>query len=176
MSAPDPLHDLGVRAGAEGGEIRVWSEHATSVDLVIFDADDLDWASERTPLTRDGHGVWSGASAALGPGAHYGLRVDGPAGFDHAFNPVHTLLDPYARGLSRADDGSWWTTDDSGAYSIVKWDSCPFEAPDYGHPGDPERDHPGPVRVVALLAVDEQTPERMLDASRWLRSPGWGAP
>ena len=53
MSAPDPLHDLGVRAGADGGEIRVWSEHATSVDLVIFDADDLDWASERTPLTRD---------------------------------------------------------------------------------------------------------------------------
>ena len=107
MSAPDPLHDLGVRAGAEGGEIRVWSEHATSVDLVIFDADDLDWASERTPLTRDGHGVWSGASAALGPGAHYGLRVDGPAGFDHAFNPVHSLLDPYATGLAKAHDGSW---------------------------------------------------------------------
>ena len=107
MSAPDPLHDLGVRAGADGGEIRVWSEHATSVDLVIFDADDLDWASERTPLTRDAHGVWSGASAALVPGAHYGLRVDGPAGFDHAFNPVHSLLDPYATGLAKAHDGSW---------------------------------------------------------------------
>ncbi len=44
--------------------------------------------------------MWSGTSAALVPGAHYGLRVDGPAGFDHAFNPVHTLLDPYARGLA----------------------------------------------------------------------------
>jgi glycogen debranching enzyme len=107
MPAPDPLHDLGVRAGADGGELRIWSEHATSVDLVVFDADDLDWAVERTPLARDEHGVWQGDSAALVPGARYGLRVDGPSGFDHAFNPVHTLLDPYARGLARADDGSW---------------------------------------------------------------------
>jgi hypothetical protein len=48
----------------------------------------------------DAHGVWEGSSAALVPGARYGLRVDGPTGFDHAFNPVHTLLDPYARGLA----------------------------------------------------------------------------
>ncbi|MDQ0892599.1 glycogen debranching protein GlgX [Agromyces ramosus] len=107
MSAPDPLRDLGVRVGVDGGELRVWSEHASAIDLVVFDADDLDWAIERTPLVRDEHGVWQGSSAALVPGAHYGLRVDGPTGADHAFNPVHTLLDPYARGLSRADDGSW---------------------------------------------------------------------
>lgn len=107
MSAPDPLHDLGVRTGADGGSIRVWSEHATSVDLEVFADGDLHWAVERTPLVRDGQGVWEGASAALVPGARYGLRVDGPAGFDHAFNPVHTLLDPYAHGLAPAPDGSW---------------------------------------------------------------------
>ncbi|MFF2495106.1 glycogen debranching protein GlgX [Agromyces sp. NPDC058064] len=107
MPAPDALDALGVRAGADGGRIRVWSEHASAIDLVVFDPDDLDWAVERTPLSRDAHGVWSGESARLVPGAHYGLRVDGPADFDHAFNPVHTLLDPYARGLARADDGSW---------------------------------------------------------------------
>src|SRR5215218_6018446 len=76
MPAPDPLHDLGVRAGADGGELRIWSEHATSVDLVVFDAGDLDWAAERTPLARDEHGVWQGTSAALVPGARYGLRID----------------------------------------------------------------------------------------------------
>ncbi|MFF2276591.1 glycogen debranching protein GlgX [Agromyces sp. NPDC058126] len=107
MPAPDALDALGVRADGDGGRIRVWSEHASAIDLVVFDPDDLDWAVERTPLERDGHGVWSGASVRLVPGAHYGLRVDGPADFDHAFNPVHTLLDPYARGLARADDGSW---------------------------------------------------------------------
>ncbi|PWC03969.1 glycogen debranching protein GlgX [Agromyces badenianii] len=107
MPERDPLHDLGVRVGADGGVARVWSEHATSVELVVFDADDLDWAVSRTPLVRDEHGVWHGESPELRPGAHYGLRVDGPAGVDHAFNPVHTLLDPYARGLTRAEDGSW---------------------------------------------------------------------
>ncbi|MFD4420203.1 glycogen debranching protein GlgX [Agromyces sp. NPDC058484] len=107
MSAPDPLNDLGVRAGTGGGTIRVWSEHATSVDLEVFAAGDLAWATSRTPLVRDDHGVWQGASAALVPGARYGLRIDGPAGFDHAFNPAHTLLDPYARGLAAAPDGSW---------------------------------------------------------------------
>jgi glycogen operon protein len=107
MSAADPLHDLGVRARADGGTIRVWSEHASSVDLEVFANGDLAWAVERTPLVRDAHGVWQASSAALVPGARYGLRVDGPAGFDHAFNPAHTLLDPYARGLAPAADGSW---------------------------------------------------------------------
>ncbi|WP_438855681.1 glycogen debranching protein GlgX [Agromyces sp. M3QZ16-3] len=107
MSPADPLHDLGVRTGPGGGTIRVWSEHATSVDLEVFGAEDLDWAVERVPLERDVHGVWHGASAALVPGARYGLRVDGPAGLEHAFNPAHTLLDPWARGLQAAADGSW---------------------------------------------------------------------
>ncbi|HET8780090.1 MAG TPA: glycogen debranching protein GlgX [Agromyces sp.] len=107
MPAHDPLHELGVRTGPEGGSIRVWSEHAASVDLEVFAGGDLSWAVERVPLARDEHGVWNGASAALVPGARYGLRVDGPAGRDHAFNPVHTLLDPYARGLAGAPDGSW---------------------------------------------------------------------
>jgi len=107
MSAADPLRDLGVRAGADGGTIRVWSEHATSVDLEVFADGDLAWAVERTPLVRDAHGVWEATSTALVPGARYGLRVDGPAGSGHAFNPAHTLLDPYARGLAPVADGSW---------------------------------------------------------------------
>ena len=107
MSASGPLHDLGVRTGAEGGVIRVWSAHATSIDLVVFADGDLDWAVERTALVRDEHGVWEGRSSRVEPRARYGLRVDGPPGVEHAFNPVHTLLDPYARGLTAAADGSW---------------------------------------------------------------------
>ncbi|HET6672866.1 MAG TPA: alpha-amylase family glycosyl hydrolase, partial [Agromyces sp.] len=107
MPAHDPLHELGVRTGPEGGSIRVWSQHAASVDLEVFANGDLSWAVERVPLARDEHGVWEGASAALVPGARYGLRVDGPVGRGHAFNPAHTLLDPYARGLAGAPDGSW---------------------------------------------------------------------
>ena len=50
MSSADPLQHLGVRTGPDGGTIRVWSEHATAVELVVFDPDDLDWATSRTPL------------------------------------------------------------------------------------------------------------------------------
>lgn len=128
MSPADPLRDLGVRTGPEGGTIRVWSAHATSVELVVFDDDDLDWAAVRVPLERDAHGVWEAASAALTPGARYGLRVDGPAGIEHAFNPVHTLLDPWARGLQPAADGSW---------RGVALDSLPAEGFDWGGVGKP---------------------------------------
>src|SRR5215207_451328 len=107
MSSADPLIDLGVRSGADGGTIRLWSAHATSAELVVFDDEDLDWAASRVPLERDEHGVWQARAGALVPGAKYGVRVDGPSGFDHAFNPVHTLLDPYARGMVPARDGSW---------------------------------------------------------------------
>jgi len=107
MFPADPLHDLGVRADAGGGRLRLWSEHATSVELVVFDASDLEWAVDRVTARRDEHGVWEASSHGLVPGARYAVHIDGPAGVEHAFNPVHALLDPYARGLSRADDGSW---------------------------------------------------------------------
>lgn len=107
MSAADPLRDLGVTADDGGGRLRIWSEHATSVELVVFDAGDLEWAVDRVAAERDPHGVWEASSNALVPGARYAVHVDGPAGVEHAFNPVHALLDPYARGLTRADDGSW---------------------------------------------------------------------
>lgn len=107
MSAADPLRDLGVGASADGGGLRLWSEHATSVELVVFAEGDLEWAVDRVAAVRDAHGVWEAHSPALVPGARYGVHVDGPAGLEHAFNPVHALLDPYARGLVRAEDGSW---------------------------------------------------------------------
>lgn len=128
MSPADPLRDLGVRTGPDGGVIRVWSAHATSIDLVVFDREDLDWASVRVPLERDAQGVWEASSAALVPGARYGLRVDGPAGIEHAFNPVHTLLDPWARGLQPAADGSW---------RGVVLDSLAAEGFDWGGVGKP---------------------------------------
>jgi glycogen operon protein len=106
-AAPDPFRDLGVRASGDGGTLRIWSRHATSVELVVFAAGDLDWAVDRVAAERDEHDVWVAHSPALVPGAGYGVRVDGPVGVEHAFNPVHSLLDPYARGLVRADDGSW---------------------------------------------------------------------
>lgn len=95
MSAADPLRDLGVRDGG----IRVWSGSATAIDLVVD--------GQRTPLTRDEHGVWSATTDTLTPGTYYSLRADGPTGPMHSFDPSLDLLDPYARGLGRDADGEW---------------------------------------------------------------------
>jgi len=97
----------GVRHLADGGELRVFSAHATAIELQVFDAADPDWVVERLPLQRDAHGAWHGTSRALVPGARYALRAEGPSGPHHAFDPEVLLLDPYARGLARTPNGEW---------------------------------------------------------------------
>ncbi|PJJ71803.1 glycogen operon protein [Diaminobutyricimonas aerilata] len=107
MPAPDPLRELGVRSDADGGELRVWSGSAESIELRLWDDRDPGWCVERIALERDAHGVWSGRSALLTPGRRYSLSADGPTGPLHAFDPRIDLLDPYARGLERTPDGGW---------------------------------------------------------------------
>ncbi|WP_312676026.1 glycogen debranching protein GlgX [Microbacterium sp.] len=99
--------DLGVTLGAEGATLRVWSEGATSIDLVIFDAVDLDWITATLPLAPVGEDVWEVRTADLRVGTRYALRVDGPAGAGHMFNPSSLLIDPYARGLVPVRLGEW---------------------------------------------------------------------
>ncbi|MBI5161753.1 MAG: glycogen debranching protein GlgX [Micrococcales bacterium] len=103
----DPLRDLGVRSGEEGGTIRVWSGSATALELRVYDDRDIDWVTATVPLTRDEAGVWSGSAPGLRPGARYGLRAEGPRGPLHAFDADRILLDPYARGLVRTPSGQW---------------------------------------------------------------------
>ncbi|RQP12057.1 MAG: glycogen debranching enzyme GlgX [Microbacteriaceae bacterium] len=107
MSAPDPLRNLGVRMTGDGGELRVWSANASSIELCVFDAKDADWVAERVPLTKGEGDVWSVTSPSLLVGTAYALCVDGPEGPTHAFDPDRYLLDPYARGLARTRDGGW---------------------------------------------------------------------
>lgn len=107
MPSADPFRDLGVRGTPDGGEIRVWSESATGIDLCIFDGRDPSYAGTTLPLTRDAAGVWSGVSPALTPGTYYALRARGPKGATHAFDATRNLLDPYARGLARTSGGEW---------------------------------------------------------------------
>jgi glycogen operon protein len=107
MSPEDPLRNLGVHVSSRGGELRVWSGSATSVDLCVFDGKDPAEVSKTVPLSRDAHGVWSATTRSLSPGTYYAIRANGPTGPQHAFEPDRNLLDPYARGLARTPDGEW---------------------------------------------------------------------
>ncbi|WP_375400155.1 glycogen debranching protein GlgX [uncultured Amnibacterium sp.] len=99
-AALDPLHDLGVRATSEGGEIRVFSATARRLELCLFDERDSTWVEKSVRLQRDEHGVWSGRSPLLTPGRRYSLRAAGPSSPRDDFDRGRHLLDPYARGIA----------------------------------------------------------------------------
>ena len=101
------MSGLGVTSTAEGGELRVWSASATSMNLVIFDDKDAEWVTATVPMARDDGDVWFAASALLTRGTRYAIRADGPTGPTHAFDPKLDLIDPYARGLARTPAGGW---------------------------------------------------------------------
>ncbi|TPX02692.1 glycogen debranching enzyme, partial [Schumannella luteola] len=129
MSPADPLRNLGVHLTSRGGEIRVWSASATSVELCIFDEKDSSWVAKRVPLTRGEGDVWSASTRSLTPGAPYALRVDGPDGPTHDFDVDRYLLDPYARGLTRTRDGAWrsYVQDDSFDWGGVAKPAIPLD-------------------------------------------------
>jgi glycogen operon protein len=107
MPPTDPLRDLGVRQTSRGGTLRVWSRHATGMELVVFDEKDPSWVTAVSPMTKDAGDVWSVASPLLTTGARYAIRASGPTGNTHDFDPTRNLIDPYSRGLARTSAGEW---------------------------------------------------------------------
>ncbi|TDN92721.1 glycogen debranching protein GlgX [Microbacterium sp. BK668] len=103
----EELDGLGVTRVPGGGRLRVWSEHADGVELVVFDDTDLDWITHGEALEPVGGGVWEITTPLLRPGTRYALRVQGPAGPGNTFNPRSLLIDPYAKGLVSGGYGDW---------------------------------------------------------------------
>jgi glycogen operon protein len=99
---PGDPSPLGVSWDGAGVNVAVFSASAESVDFCLFErgpGGELDPGSERRySLAERTGGVWHGYVPGCGPGALYGLRVDGP--YDpargHRHNPSKLLLDPYA--------------------------------------------------------------------------------
>ncbi len=104
---PDALADLGVTLTPQGGQLRVWSANATSMELCLFDAKDPNWVTATVPMKRDAAAVWSVISTLLTPGVRYSVRANGAAAPGNAFDPALHLIDPYARGLARTESGDW---------------------------------------------------------------------
>src|SRR5256885_9073521 len=100
-------YPLGANWDGAGVNLAVFSEHATQVELCLFDSADAKQETERIPLPEHTYQVWHGYFPDLRPGQLYGLRVHGPyepeAG--HRFNPNKLLLDPYAMAIGR--DLTW---------------------------------------------------------------------
>jgi len=80
----------------------VFSEHATDVEVCLFDAGNPARETARLRLREVTAHVWHGYVRGLGPGQLYGFRLDGPYEPQQGlrFNPFKLLVDPYARAVA----------------------------------------------------------------------------
>ena len=89
---------LGAMWDGDGTNFSLFSEHASRVELCLFDDDGVE---ERIDLTdRTAHN-WHCYLPLVGPGQRYGYRVHGTYDPEdgHRFNPNKLLLDPYAKSI-----------------------------------------------------------------------------
>jgi isoamylase len=112
---------LGATSNDSGVNFALFSEHATKVELCLFDSPDAPVESQRIALPENTNQVWHGCLPDVKPGQIYGYRVHGPYDLarGHRFNRRKVLLDPYAKAIAR--DLRW---DD--AVQNPERDSAPF--------------------------------------------------
>ncbi len=119
------LDHMGPTVVDHGVNFSVYSEHATRMELMLFDDPDSDRYSQRFPMHRFGN-VWNVYVEGVGYGQHYGYAAWGPnwtydpawypgsiKGFvadvdadGNRFDPNKLLTDPYAKALHRDHDWS----------------------------------------------------------------------
>jgi glycogen operon protein len=117
--APFPL---GATWDGEGANFAIFSEHATGVELCLFDEPHDDKPVETIAMPEATDDIWHVYLPDVRPGQLYGYRVHGPyePSEGHRFNPAKLLIDPYAKAVT--ENIEW--TDELFGYTI----------------GDPERD------------------------------------
>jgi isoamylase len=128
---PGSPQPLGANLTSRGVNFAVFSAHAHSVELCLFDAHGHETA--RLPLPSRTGDIWHGLlpGAFGGPGTLYGYRVDGPyqPADGHRFNPSKLLVDPCAMALEGdltwhpavrgAEPGDDWIPDETDSAPYV---------------------------------------------------------
>jgi isoamylase len=99
---PGRPHPLGATYDGLGVNFALFSEHATAVELCLYDARDPGRELVRLALPERNAFVWHGYVPGVRPGQLYGYRVHGPWEPErgHRFNPAKLLIDPYGRAVS----------------------------------------------------------------------------
>jgi len=96
--SPEPR---GASVEKDGVNFSVYSAHAESIFLLLFDLPDKD-PSDIIPLNRGESGVWHVFVHGIKPGQLYAYKVRGPynPAQGHRFNEHKLLIDPYAKAVS----------------------------------------------------------------------------
>jgi len=112
-------YPLGARVTPNGVNFAVFSAHATSIEVCIFDATG-ERELQRFALPARTGDIWHGElispgeSAGVGAGLVYALRASGPwqPEIGHRFDASRVLLDPYAREILEGDPRKARVVDD----------------------------------------------------------------
>ncbi|MGH8057253.1 MAG: glycogen debranching protein GlgX, partial [Candidatus Entotheonellia bacterium] len=99
---PGQSYPLGATWDGAGVNFAIFSEHATSVELCLFEGADGKEEIARIPIAEQTDHVWHVYLPEARPGLLYGYRVYGPYAPEegHRFNPAKLLLDPYAKAIT----------------------------------------------------------------------------
>ncbi|MDH4378311.1 MAG: glycogen debranching protein GlgX [Vampirovibrionales bacterium] len=100
---PGKPYPLGATWDGLGVNFALFSEHATKVELCLFDSPDATKESARLILPEYTNDCWHGYFPDLRPGQVYGYRVYGPYKPQRGqwFNPNKIVSDPYAKAIVR---------------------------------------------------------------------------
>ena len=128
---PGRSYPLGATWDGAGVNFALFSEHATGVELCLFDEQGRE---SRVAVREHTDHVWHVYLPEARPGLRYGYRVHGPwePAQGHRFNPAKLLIDPYARavdgevtwrdevfGYRLGDPGADLTRDDRDSAAFV---------------------------------------------------------
>ena len=130
---PGSPYPLGATWDGRGTNFAVYSQHATRVELVLFDTADASKESLCIPLPEQTEIVWHGYLSGIKPGQLYGYRIYGPyqPSQGHRFNSHKVVLDPYAKAIGRDIHWSdrmfgYKVGDPAGDLSFDSRDNAPF--------------------------------------------------
>lgn len=100
---PGKPYPLGATWDGAGVNFALYSQHATRVELCLFDSVEDRVETHCIPLREQTDLVWHGYLPDVKPGQLYGYRVHGPYKPEegHRFNAMKVLLDPYAKAIGR---------------------------------------------------------------------------
>jgi glycogen operon protein len=128
---PGKSSPLGPTWDGAGVNFAIFSEHATKVELCLFDEGGKE--THRIALPEQTDQVWHAYLPDVQPDQLYGYRVHGP--YDpaqgHRFNPNKIILDPYAKAIGRPltwDDSlfGYKVGDPAGDLSFDERDNAAF--------------------------------------------------
>lgn len=101
-AATDAAGQMGATVTDKGINFAVRSEHATGIDVLIYDKASDKTPSKVIPMQKDGN-VWKAFGEGLPEGTLYQLRAQGGNGPGDRFNPQIGLIDPEAKAVSSSE-------------------------------------------------------------------------